>query len=96
MLTYNIKLNMKKDEYERLMKTLIVHQEIWNYLSNILFEKKIPISGKILHEHTYKKCRTKFKCAPSQIVIRAREDVISTFKTLKANKHIKNLKTVFS
>ena len=38
-----------------------------------------------LHHKTYYKCRKLFPQAPSQIVIRAREDVVSTFKAMRSN-----------
>lgn len=88
MKTYNIKLNFscQKDK-DRLMETFKIHQSIWNYLSEYVFSHKEKLTGKMLHERTYHKCREIFPESPSQIIIRAREDVISTFKTIKSNKH---------
>jgi transposase len=75
------------------MKTFSVHQDIWNYLSEIVFKKHIELSSRTLQERTYHKCRQKFKKAPSQIVIRAIHDVISTYKSIKSNHELENLKT---
>lgn len=88
MKTYNIKLEFQNQEdKDRLVETFKIHQEVWNYLSEYVFKTQIKLSGKILHEKTYHKCRKLFPESPSQIIIRAREDVISTFKTIQANKH---------
>jgi len=88
MKTYNVKLNFEcQEDKNRLIETFKIHQNIWNYLSEYLFSTQIKLSAKILHEKTYHKCRKEFPESPSQIIIRAREDVISTFKTLKSSKH---------
>jgi len=88
MKTYNIKLEFQNQEDKnRLMETFKIHQDIWNHLSQYVFKTKIKLSGKILHEKTYHQCRKLFPESPSQIIIRAREDVISTFKTIQSNKH---------
>lgn len=87
MKTYNIKLELSQEDKNRLMETFKIHQSIWNYLSEYVFKTQIKLSGKILHDKTYHKCRKLFPESPSQIIIRAREDVIATFKTIKSNKH---------
>ena len=94
MKTYNIKLEFKsKEDKERLIQTFLVHQKIWNYISEYAFKTKIELSSKKVHEKTYHKCRKLFPEAPSQTIIRAREDVISTFKSLRSNGFLKDLKT---
>jgi len=88
MKTYNIKLSFEcQEDKDRLMETFKIHQSIWNHLSEYVFRTQLKLSGKLLHEKTYHKCRKLFPNSPSQIIIRAREDVISTFKTIKSNKH---------
>jgi len=94
MKTYNIKLIFhSQEDKDKLLEVFQVQRDIWNYLSKYVFEhKKLELSGKILHEQTYHKCRKAFPKAPSQIVIRAREDVVSTFKSLQSNNFLKDLK----
>ena len=88
MKTYNIKLDFEyQEDKDRLMETFEIHQSIWNHLSSYVFKTQLKLSGKILHEKTYHKCRKLFPESPSQIIIRAREDIVSTFKTIKSNKH---------
>ena len=92
MLTYNLKLNIEDAiSRERLMATFDVHQEIWNYLSEFIYTKKFELSSRTLQDRKYKQCRREFNKAPSQIVIRAMHDVVSTFKTIKSNKQFEKL-----
>jgi len=89
MKTYNIQLEFNSEEDKQLLlNTFIVHKDIWNYISNYVFTEKLKPWGSEVHNSTYHKCRTKFPEAPSQIVIRAREDVVATYKTIRSNKHI--------
>lgn len=93
MKTYNIKLIFEKEEdKQNLLEVFSLHKDIWNYLSAYTFEKRIELSSKILQEKTYHKCRKAFAKAPSQLVIRAIHDVVSTFKSMKSNGFLKDLK----
>jgi IS605 OrfB family transposase len=88
MKTYNIQLEFQNEEDKKLLlDTFEVHKNIWNYISKYVFAHKLKAWGKDVHDATYHKCRTKFPHSPSQIVIRAREDVVATYKTIKSNKH---------
>jgi len=92
--TYNIKLTFEKPEdKQNLLELFQVHKDIWNYLSDYVFKKKLELSSKILQQRTYHKCRKAFVKAPSQLVIRATHDVVSTFKSLRSNGFLNNLKT---
>ena len=94
MKTYNIKLEFKnEDDKAHLIQTFLLHQKAWNYISEYVFKTQIELSSKKVHEKTYHKCRKLFPEAPSQTLIRAREDVISTFKSLRSNGFLKDLKT---
>jgi len=87
MKTYNIKLEFENQEDKgRLMETFKIHQDVWNHLSEYVFKTQLKLSSKTLHEKTYHKCRKLFPTCPSQIIIRARENVVSTYKTIKSNK----------
>jgi len=89
MKTYNIELKFQSNEDKKLLlDTFEVHQNIWNYISKYVFKHKKITDSKIIHNQTYHKCRKKFPTSPSQIVIRAREDVISTYKSIKSNQHM--------
>ena len=88
MKTYNIEMEFEcQEDKDLLLSTFEQHKQVWNYISKYVFTHKLKAWGKDVHEATYHKSRTKFPDAPSQIVIRAREDVVATYKTIKSNKH---------
>jgi len=88
MKTYNVKIVFDTPEAQRqLLDTMLIHNQIWNWLSEFVFSKSKPIPDRELHDLTYHKCRKLFPDAPSQIIIRARMDVASTYKTIRSNKH---------
>lgn len=87
MKTYNVKLIFEKPEdKQNLLEIFELHKDIWNYLSDYIYKKNIVLSSKKLQEQKYHKCRKAFKQAPSQLVIRAMHDVISSFKSIRSNK----------
>jgi IS605 OrfB family transposase len=87
MKTYNIQLEFQsKEDQNLLLQTFEIHKNIWNYISTYIFANKLKAWGKDVHEATYHKCRKKFPTSPSQIIIRARDDIVATYKTIKSNK----------
>ena len=90
MKTYNVKLKFKSPEdKQKLLDSMIIHNDIWNYISNVVFthdkiEKKKPLTERQLHDLTYHKIRQLFPSAPSQLVIRARADVASTYQAIRS------------
>ena len=90
ILTYNIKLNFQNQEEEKLLiSTLLEHQKVWNYISDITFKyfKHKKLDKKILYDKIYKKCRKLFPDCPSQVIIRAKDSVYSTYATIRSNHH---------
>jgi IS605 OrfB family transposase len=88
MKTYNIQLKFQsQEEKQLLLDTFEIHKNIWNYISKYIFTHKLKAWGKDVHDATYHKCRKKFPTSPSQIIIRARDDIVATYKTIKSNKH---------
>lgn len=87
VLTYNIKLELKnKKEHDLLLSTLLEHQKVWNYLSEFVFNSK-RVDKKELHDKNYYKCRGLFPDCPSQLIIRAKDSVYSTYKGIISNHH---------
>ena len=85
-ITYNIQILPKNQEdFDKIFDTLKEHQKIWNYISNDTFKNK-DINKKVIYDRNYYPCRNKFPNCPSQIIIRAKDSVYSTFKTIKSNK----------
>mgnify|MGYP000935952739 CR=1 FL=1 len=87
MRTYNVKLKFdKQDDYNNLLESLKLNQAAWNIIS----EERFAMTGgrlKILHDKCYKKVKQKIPNIPSQFIIKAEQDVIATYKTIKSNKH---------
>jgi transposase len=69
------------------MDMLSLEIKVWNYISSIVFERKTTFSLKAIHNECYYKCKEKFPTAPSQMIIRSEKSVLSTFKSIKSNKH---------
>ena len=85
MKTYNIKLQFHSDQEKQQLKDyLILQNHIWNYISKFIHQKQC-LNKKIIHDKTYKKCRTKFPKALAQMVIRAQHDAVSSYKSAISN-----------
>ena len=91
-LTYNIRIHtVCQEESNLLLQTLLEHQKIWNHISQDAFKHK-NIDKKIMYDRNYHRCRKLFPNAPSQVIIRAKDSVYATYKSLKSNKRIDSLK----
>jgi transposase len=91
-ITYNIRLIIGSEEDQNLLLgTLIEHQKIWNHLSQWVYQTKL-VDKKRIHDDNYHQCRKLFPDAPSQIIIRAKDSVYATYKTLKTTKTLDQLK----
>jgi len=85
ILTYNIKLEFQKQEDRTaLVDLLLEHQKVWNYMSEYAFKAK-KLDKKLLHDKNYHQCRKIFPNCPSQVIIRAKDSVYATYKTIQSN-----------
>ncbi|MCK9435423.1 MAG: transposase [Candidatus Cloacimonetes bacterium] len=85
LLTYNIRLEFQKQEDKTsLVDLLLEHQKVWNYMSEYVFKSK-KVDKKLIHDANYHQCRKLFPNCPSQVIIRAKDSVYATYKTLKSN-----------
>ena len=92
-LTYNIRLVAEHDDDAKsIVRTLEVHRDVWNEMSRDIFGSKIYDKREI-HDRNYHKCRELFPKAKSQVVIRAKDAVYATYKTLRTQKKIDSLKS---
>jgi len=92
ILTYNTRIFPKnKEEFKLLYNTMIQHQKVWNHVSNYTFKTK-NINKKLIHDDNYKECRRIFPDCPSQIIIRAKDSVYATYKSIKSNKQLSKMK----
>ena len=91
VITYNTRIFPKvKEEFQLLYNTMLEHQKVWNHMSNYTFKTK-NISKKLIHDANYHECRKLFPECPSQVIIRAKDSVYSTYKTIKSNKQLSKM-----
>ena len=86
MITYNVKLNMSEEDASNLLQSLHLYTTAFNLVS----QERFSMTGgrlKILHDKCYYKVKEAIPTIPSQFIIKAEQDVISTYKTIKTNKH---------
>lgn len=88
MLTYNIELKTNSQEdYDKIISVLEGNLYVWNKLSEVLFQIVKGKNRKILHDKTYFKIREEKPEIPAQVIIRAENDVIATYRSIRSNKH---------
>lgn len=91
VITYNTRIFPKnKEEFQLLYDTMIQHQKVWNHVSNYTFKTK-NINKKLIHDANYHECRKLFPECPSQVIVRAKDSVYSTYKTIKSNKQLSKM-----
>ena len=86
-ITYNIKLkfNDQKD-YDFWFDILCKQRNIYNFASKLVFDKKPNTMIKEYHDLLYDKIKEKFQVS-SQAIIRTEKDILSTYRSIKSNKH---------
>jgi putative transposase len=85
VLTYNIKLEFQKPEDKNaLVDLLLEHQKVWNHMSEYVFRSG-KVDKKLIHDKNYHQCRALFPNCPSQVIIRAKDSVYATYKTIQSN-----------
>ncbi len=89
-ITYNLKLKVQEEDKNLLIDTFLQHQKVWNIMSEYTFNTK-NIDKKLIHDNNYHKCRKLFPECPSQIIIRAKDSVYGTYKSIKSNHELNNL-----
>ncbi len=88
MKTYNVKLLFEKDEdRQSIINSLALKRTAFNIISEIRFGMKSCNGIMPLHQRCYHKIREQFPELPSQYVIKAEQDVIAKYKTIRANRH---------
>ena len=51
----------------------------------------MKIDKKIIHDKNYHQCRKLFPNCPSQVIIRAKDNVYATYKTIKSNHQLESI-----
>jgi putative transposase len=86
MKTYNIKLIFETNENRQsLIDSLSLKRDAFNIISKIRFGMKTCNGIMPLHQRSYKIIRNQFPTLPSQFVIKAEQDVISKYKSIRSN-----------
>lgn len=83
MITYNTTLI---GDTEELKKLLQFHQVVFNYASQQQFPEKTK-SLVILHSKVYRNIRNSNPEIPSQVVIKAEQECLASYRSVKSNKH---------
>jgi IS605 OrfB family transposase len=85
-LTYNAQLVFESPEDERkIFRVLEAERDACNFCSKIRFGMEKPSIVK-LHEAFYGKFRAEFPDIPSQVVIRAEQEILGSYKSVKSNR----------
>lgn len=89
VITYNTRL-IFKDEKDKLaiFEILEKNREAWNFASKLKFDLKLSNNIVELHKAFYRKFRDSQPEIPAQILIRAEHEVLATYRSIKAKKHI--------
>jgi IS605 OrfB family transposase len=95
--TYNTKLIFSCPEDKILLvETLNLKQQAANIISKIRFDMKTCNGIMPLHQRSYKLIKEQLPTLPSQYIIKAEQDVIAKYKTIRKNKHKINEAVTFS
>ena len=89
LLTIPIKLKCSEKEHKMIFQMLNDKRNCFNIMSEELFKTnwKSKLNIKIVHKMFYDKMKERFPQLLTQVIIKTEQEVISTYKTIKANKH---------
>ena len=86
-ITYNIKIKFEKQEDCNFWFNLLnTQKDVYNFASKLIFKKKPNTLIKEYHDILYNKIKENFDIS-SQTIIRTEKDILSTFRSIKSNKH---------
>lgn len=87
-LTYNTKLVFfQPEDNQKLINILKTHRDAFNECSQIKFDQNIENSIVLLHSAFYRQYRNKNPNIPAQVAIRAEQECLSSYRSIKSNKH---------
>ena len=75
-----------QDEFDSLKSILDMHSIVFNYASPLQFTEK-KNSLMVLHSKVYGNIRKLYPNIPSQVVIKAEQECLTSYKSTKSNKH---------
>lgn len=87
-ITYNIKLNFENQEDSSFWLNLLNEEkDMFNFASKEVYNKKPKINQKDIADLIYHPIRNKAKFLNAQCVCKIEREIVSTFRTIKSNKH---------
>ena len=89
MITYNAKItSIDLNDGNLLLSLLEQQRHLVNKVSELQFSDLKTLSNiKSLHNEFYHKTRTEYPDVPSQVVIKCEQECLTTYKTIRSNKH---------
>lgn len=88
MKSYNAEISfLSNEDKQKILDLLVLENKVWNSCSEMVFENKPILGLKTVHKLCYYKLKEAFPTSPSQLIIRVEKDVVSTFQSIKSNKH---------
>lgn len=88
MRTYKVKLEFESQNVKDFWKERIcLVRDCYNYASNIIFNEKVQLGLKPIHNRLYYELRDKFKKLPSQMCIQVERALIANYKSIRSNGH---------
>ena len=88
MRTYKVKLEFENQNVKDFwLKRICLVRDCYNYASTIIFNEKIQLGLKSIHNRLYYELRDKFKELPSQMCIQVERALIANYKSVRSNGH---------
>jgi len=87
MITYNTQIIPEcKEDFDNLKSILEMEQLVFNFASKQQFTENKK-SLVVLHSKVYRNIRKKYANIPSQVIIKAEQDCLSKYRSIKSNQH---------
>jgi len=75
-----------QEDFDSLKSILEMHRVVFNFASQLQF-KETKNSLVVLHSKVYNNIRKQYSNIPSQVIIKAEQECLSSYKSTKSNKH---------
>ena len=88
MRTYKVKLLFDNPQtYDLWVNRLHLVRDCYNYASTIIFNEKLQLGLKPIHNRLYYELRSRFNNLPSQMCIQVERALIANYKSIRSNGH---------
>lgn len=86
MINYNAEIKSSEENMKLIMSLLVEYKTVVNKASKAQFEFGLD-SIKTLHKKFYYPTRSEHENVPSQMIIKAEQESLASYKSIKSNKH---------